>query len=64
MVDICKCKGNPDHPQCATCYRKLAQDSMWQSYSNFYNPSNLDCEHYWHISGDEEIKELNRVWRE
>ena len=64
MVDICKCKGNENHPQCSTCFRKLATASEYQSFGDFYKPDTFDCEYYWHVSDDNELKELNRLWRD
>ena len=62
MTDICKCSAK-ECPLSSTCFRYLAEASEYQSYFIIEKP-NKDCEHYWPVKDDEELKQLNFQWRD
>jgi len=42
MPDITLCSPTKYMKRCATCYRRTAKPSRWQSYSNFYDECRKD----------------------
>lgn len=60
VVDITKCS-NKDCPLRDTCFRFLAEDSLYQSY--YVDLKHEDCDVYWPVKNQEELKQLNKIWR-
>jgi hypothetical protein len=60
MTDITKCS-NKDCPLKNTCFRFLAKDGYWQSYSDFKPKEDGTCEHYWKCKTKKETKLLNKI---
>ena len=60
VADITKCY-NKECPLRDTCFRFLAEDSLYQSYADFKQE---DCDHYWPVKDQEELKQLNKIWRD
>lgn len=64
MVDICKCN-NKECPLRETCFRFLAEDSLYQSYFIGVTCDETEkCDMYWPVKDQEELKQLNRIWKE
>ena len=47
MPDITLCSPTKYMKRCATCYRRTAKPSRWQSYSNFYDDCKKDKNEYY-----------------
>lgn len=60
VADITKCY-NKECPLRDTCFRFLAEDSLYQSYADFKQE---DCDWYWPVKDQEELKQLNKIWRD
>lgn len=60
VSDITKCC-NKECPLRDTCFRFLAEDSLYQSYADFKQE---DCDWYWPVKDQEELKQLNRIWKD
>ena len=64
MVDITKCN-NKECPLHSSCYRFLAEDSLYQSYYVGVIPDETgECDVYWPVKDQEEVKQLNKYWRD
>lgn len=61
MVDIAKCSRS-DCPKCENCFRFKAKSSEWQSYIIVENIDN--CNHYWQITNEQELYNLEKKWRD
>jgi len=54
MLDITMCSATKYLPKCKTCYRRTAEPSEWQSFSNFYSDcSNPKTEYKFYIKSKE-----------
>lgn len=65
MADIACC----NNPYCAIaryCFRALADRGEYQSMVVIEDTVSTpeDCKHFWHVKDKEELKELNRYWRD
>ena len=60
VADITKCS-DKDCPLRDTCFRFLAEDSLYQSY--YVDLKHEDCDVYWPVKDQEELKQLNKLWR-
>lgn len=64
LVDICKCN-NKDCSLSKSCFRFLAEDSLYQSYyMGVKCDESGNCDVYWPVNDLEELQQLNRIWKE
>ena len=64
VADITKCS-NKECPLRESCFRFLAEDSLYQSYCVGVMPDETGkCYMYWPVKDQEELKRLNIVWKE
>ena len=63
MADIAMCN-NPNCRICESCFRHKATPSEYQTYFIVYKTveSETDCNEYWKIQDDKELRRLDKVW--
>lgn len=65
MADIAMCN-NPNCKICEDCFRHKATPSEYQCYFMVNKPvENMnDCKEYWPFDNEDELRRLNKVWRD
>lgn len=65
MADITMCN-NPNCSLKRICFRHRATPSEYQAFFIIDKVVNSeeDCNSFWSVVDDEELKELNRIWRD
>lgn len=63
MADIAMCN-NPNCRICESCFRHKATPSEYQCYFMVTKPveNEADCDEYWKILDDKELRRLDKVW--
>ena len=65
MADIAMCN-NPNCRICESCFRHKATPSEYQCYFMVTKSieTEADCDEYWAIKDDKELRRLDKVWQD